>query len=584
MPEANGFVLAQYAVFVAVVVALVVPVGRYLHRVFDGERTLLDPLLCPIERHLYRLARVDPSDEMNWVQYAGAFVTFSVAGTLLLYLILRVQPLLHTFDPAFRPGPLAPNLAMNTAISFATTTTWQAYAGETTLSYVSQVVGLAAQSFLAGAAGLAVGVAFARGLARAGTTALGNFWVDVTRATLRVLLPVAIVGTLVFVWQGVPLNVLSYRPALLLQATTDSGGKAVTTQLLPMGPVAALEFIKNLGTAGGGFFNVNGAHPYANPTPLTNFITMLAIVIVPAAFTHTFGRMIGRPRHGWVLLCVMVLLFGAGLVATHSGEQRGNPRFDVDRVDAVMSTLHAGGNMEGKEVRFGVGGSVLTAVTTSNASTGSFNAMHDSFTPLGGAVTLVNMLLGEIVFGGLGAGLYSIVVVALVALFVSGLMVGRTPEYLGKQLTAAEMKLVGLYLIVAPLGILVLSALAVATPVGRAGLTTNAGPHAFTEILVAYASSMANNGQSFAGLSSNTPFYNVTTAMAMMMGRFGLAIPALALAGRFAGQRRKPEGEGTIPTDTPMFAALVTGTAVIVGALSYLPALALGPIVEHLSR
>jgi K+-transporting ATPase ATPase A chain len=350
-----------------------------------------------------------------------------------------------------------------------------------------------------------------------------------------------------------------------------------------MGPVAALEFIKNLGTNGGGFFNVNGAHPYANPTPLTNLIGMLAIAVVPAALTHTFGRMVGRPRHGWALLAVMGILFAGGLLVCHPAEQAGNPRLAALGVDAAPSAAQAGGNMEGKETRFGITGSVLAAVTTSNGATGSFNAMHDSFTPIGGAVTLVNMLLGEIVFGGLGTGLYGIVLVAVVALFVAGLMVGRTPEYLGKQITAAEMKLAGLYLIAPPLAILCLTALAVVTGAGKAGLATNTGVHGFSEILVAYTSSMANNGQSFGGLTANTPFYNVTTALAMMVGRFGLAIPALALAGLFAGQRRRPEGAGTMPTDTPMFAALVIGTALIVGALSYLPALALGPIVEQLS-
>jgi K+-transporting ATPase ATPase A chain len=519
---------------------------------------------------------------MDWKQYAGAFLLFSLCGTLVLYLILRLQPLFHTFDPAFRPAPLAPDLAMNTAISFMTTTTWQAYSGETTLSYFSQIVGLAANNFLAGASGLAVGIAFIRGLARERSMRLGNFWVDLVRAVLWVLLPISTVGSLILVWQGVPLNLNPYQAVPLLQAAVDTQGHPIATQLLPMGPVAALELIKNLGTNGGGFFNVNGAHPYANPTPLTNLMTMLAIVVLPAALTHTFGRMVGRPRQGWVLFWVMGILFVAGLFVCDRAEQQGNPRIAALGVDTTMSGTQPGGNMEGKETRFGIGGSVLVAETTSNTSTGSYNSMYDSYTPLGGAVVLVNLLLGEIIFGGLGGGLYSMILVTLVALFVGGLMVGRTPEYLGKQITVPEMKFIGLYTVLGPLAILSLTAAAVISGAGKAGLTTNTGAHGLSEIIVAYASSMANNGLSFAGLSANSPFYNITTAIAMMVGRFGLAVPALALSGLFAQQGRKPVTAGTMPTDTALFAILVMGTALIVGALSYFPALALGPIVEHL--
>jgi K+-transporting ATPase ATPase A chain len=569
----NGVRVLQYALVLGVVLALVQPVGRYLQRVFGGERTLFDPVLRPLERVIYRVGGVAPEREMEWKEYTGAFLLFTTAGTLLLYGILRIQPLFHAFDPAFRPEPVPPDLAMNTAVSFATTTTWQAYGGETTLSYVSQVVGLVAQNFLAGAAGLAVGIAFIRGLAREQTGRLGNFWVDLVRGLLWVLLPVSTVGSLALVWQGTPLNFSAYETVPLLQATVDASGKPVATQLLPMGPVAALEFIKNLGTNGGGFFNANGAHPFANPTPLTNLITLLAIVVVPAALTHTFGRMLGRPRQGWLLFWVMFALFVGGVLVCDWAEQRPAPS---------MASVQAGGNMEGKETRFGIGGSVLAAVATSNGATGSYNAMHDSFTPLGGAVPLVNMLLGEIVFGGLGTGLSSMVLVALIAVFVAGLMVGRTPEYLGKQLTVVEMKLIALYTVIGPIVVLGLAAIAVATEAGRAGLTTNTGAHGFTEILFAYASSMANNGQTFAGLSANSPFYNVSTAIAMVAGRFGLAVPALALAGRFAQQGRKPGRDGVLPTDTPLFAVLVIGAALVVGALSYVPALALGPIVEHL--
>jgi K+-transporting ATPase ATPase A chain len=551
----------------------------------------------------YRLAGIDTHHEMDWKEYGSAFLVLSAAGTLLLYVILRVQPFLHTFDPLYQPAPLSPDLALNTAISFATTTTWQAYGGETTMSYLSQMVGLTVQNFLAGAAGLAVGIAFIRGLVRERTTGLGNFWVDLTRATLWVLLPLSLVGGLLLVWQGVPANVKPYQvvplvqPTSLQQPRTDSSGNPVTDpsgnsirdtvqvtqQVIPQGPVAALEFIKNLGTNGGGFFNANGAHPYENPTPLTNLLEMLAIAMLPAALTHTFGRMIGRPRDGWVLYGVMVVLFIAGVALCGWAEQAGNPRLSqAGNVDQRVTAGQPGGNMEGKETRFGIGGSVLTAITTSNGATGSYNSMHDSYTPLGGMLLLVNMLMGEVIFGGLGTGLYSIILVALIGLFVGGLMVGRTPEYLGKSIGPTEMKLISLYALLGPAAILLLTALAVVTEWGTAGLTTNGGPHGLSEIVFAYTSSFANNGQNFAGLNANTPFYNVTTALAMMVGRFGLAILALALAGRLALQPRRPAGLGTMPTDSLLFAGLVIGVIVIVGGLSYFPVLALGPVVEHL--
>jgi K+-transporting ATPase ATPase A chain len=426
--------------------------------------------------------------------------------------------------------------------------------------------------------------------------------VDVTRATLRVLVPLAAAGSLALVWQGVPLNFVPYAKAAVVQPTeydepvVDREGKPVldangqpttkkarlTEQVIALGPVAVLEPIKNLGTNGGGFFNVNGAHPFETPTPLANVLSMLAIAVLPASLTYTFGRMTGRPRQGWTLFAVMLTLFVAGLLVGHAAEQRG---YVLARqgVDHAASGLQAGGNMEGKEVRFGIGGSVLAAVTTSNGATGAYNSVHDSYTPVGGLVTMVNMLLGEVVFGGLGTGIYSLVLIALVGLFAAGLMVGRTPEYLGKQVTIAEMKLVALYTILAPLTILPLAALALVTDAGLAGLTTNKGAHGLSEILVAYTTSMANNGQNFAGLSANTPFYNVTTALAMMAGRFGLAIPALALAGLFAQQPSKPVTEATVPTDAPLFAMFMIGTILIVGALSYFPVLALGPIVDHLT-
>jgi len=592
----------QYAVFLLIVTLLVKPVGGYLARVFGGEPTWFDPVLRPLERVIYRLAGVHPEAEMDWKRYASSFVALGLGGTLLLYTVLRLQPIFHGFDPAYRPGPVAPDLAMNTAISFATTTTWQAYSGETTLSYFSQAFGLTAQNFLAGAAGLAVGIAFIRGVARQRTNLLGNFWVDVTRAVLWVLLPLSLASATVLVSQGVPMNFSRYLSVSIAQPVeydepiVDLDGKPVldangqpatkkarlTEQIIAMGPVAALEPIKNLGTNGGGFFNVNGAHPFANPTPLTNLLQLLGIVVLPASLTYTFGRMTARSRQGWVLFGVMAALFVGGLLVCHSAEQRGHVLVRQG-VDHEASAGQGGGNMEGKETRFGIGGSVLTGVTISNTSTGSYNSMHDSYTPVGGMVTIVNMLLGEVIFGGLGGGLYSLVMIALVAVFAAGLMIGRTPEYLGKQLGAGEMKLIGLYAVVAPIFVLPLTALALVTHAGLAGLTTNTGPHGLSEILTAYASSMANNGLTFASLSANTPFYNITTAVAMMAGRFGLAIPALALAGRFAQQQRKLATDGTLPTESLLFAGLVTATILVVGALSYLPVLALGPIVEHLA-
>ncbi len=565
--------LVQYAAFLVVVTLLVKPVGRYMARVFRGESTLLDPLLRPLERFIYRLTGVKPKAEMRWQEYARAFVVFGLTGTLFLYAILRLQRFLPWFYPAYMTTPMAPGLAMNTAVSFATTTTWQAYGGETTLSYFSQIVGLTVQNFLAGAAGLAVGVAFIRGMARDRAQTLGNFWVDLVRSILWVLLPLSIVGALALVWQGVPMNFHPY-----VQAT----GLEQTRQTIAQGPVAALEIIKNLGTNGGGFFNANGAHPYENPTPLANFTEMLAIAVLPAAFTQTYGLMVGRPRHGWILYQVMVLLFVVGLLMCGCAEQRGNPLLP-GALAARAGTTQAGGNMEGKEVRFGITSSVLAAVTTSDGATGSYNSMHDSYTPLGGMVPLINMLLGEIVFGGLGTGIYSIVMIALVALFFAGLMIGRTPAYLGKRIQACESKMIMLYILAGSISILLFTALAVLTKAGRAGLVTNTGTHGFMEILFAYASANANNGQNFAGLNANTTFYNLTTAITMMVGRFGLAIPALGLAGLFAAQQPTPDSAGTLPTNSLSFAVLLTSTALIVSALSYFPALALGPLLEHLT-
>ena len=554
----------QAGLFVIVVALLVKPLGAYLERVFERRHTFLDPLLLPAERLIHRLIGVDSKREMDWKRYSLAFGVFGMVNVVVLYFALRSQAWFPWFFPKVLTTPMTPDLAANTAVSFATTTTWQAYAGETTMSYFSQLL-LAGQNFFAGAAGLAVGIAFIRGYARERTTTLGNFWGDLIRAILWVLLPMSILGSLMLIAQGVPMNFQPYTIAQTVEGTT---------QTIAQGPVASLELIKNLGTNGGGFFNVNAAHPFENPTGLTNFLELLAIVVVPAALTHTFGRMLGRPRDGWVLFWTMTALFIAGLVACNFAESTMHPAFARDIV---------GGNMEGKEQRFGIAGSALAAEVTSNTSTGSYNAMDDSFQPLGVAVPLVNMLLGEIIYGGLGGGLYGMIFVALIALFMGGLMIGRTPDHLGKQIGPPEMKIVALYTLVAPVTMLSLTAIAVVTKPGLAGLTTNTGAHGFTEILFAYASCFANNGQTMASLNANNLFYNMTTIVAMLAGRYGLAILALALAGRFASMSRRPSGPGTMASDTITFGILLAGTALLLGALSYLPALSLGPIVEHFS-
>jgi K+-transporting ATPase ATPase A chain len=558
----------EYIVFLAIVIGMARPVGLYVARVFEGMPTFLDPALRPVESLLYRLLRVHRGREMSARRYTLCFLLFSTVSTVGLFVLLLAQRWLPG-GPGDRylTTPMTWDLAANTAISFSTTTTWQAYGGETTLRYLTQLLGLVSQNFLAGAAGLALGIAFIRGFSRERSATIGNFWVDLVRGLLWVLLPVALVGSLALIWQGVPLNMAPYT-----EAHTLEGG----VQTIAQGPVAALEFIKNLGTNGGGFFNANGAHPYENPTPLANFLGLLAITVLPASLTITFGHMTGRPRAGWVLLAVMVALFVGGLALCDFAEAA---------TPSQLANLHvSGGNMEGKETRFGIGSSVLAAVVTSNGATGSYNSMHGSYQPVGVLVPLMNMLLGEVVFGGLGTGLYSMIMIALVAVFLGGLMVGRTPEYLGKKIAGAETRLAVLYALLTSTVVLVLTGLALATQAGRAGLVTNGGARGFTEVLFAYASSMANNGQTMAGLNANSVFYNGTTAVAMLAGRFGLAALALALAGRFAVQRRWPTTAGTLPSDSIMFGILVLGTILLVGALSFLPALALGPLAEALQH
>jgi K+-transporting ATPase ATPase A chain len=560
----NLYAALQYLFFVAVMTILVRPLGGYLERVFAGKPTSLDWLCGPVERLLYRVCGVDSAAEMTAAEYSIAFILFSFSGTLLLYALLRLQSHLPFFYPQWMTTPMHPGLAFNTAVSFSTTATWQAYAGETTMSYLIQMVGLTAQNFLAGAAGLAVGIAFIRGFEREKSATLGNFWVDLTRGLLRVLLPAAVVVSALLVWQGVPMN---WHPYAAVR-TLEHG-----TQVIAQGPVAALESIKNLGTNGGGYFNANGAHPYENPTPLANLIAMLAIAVLPAALTNTLGRKVRQPRQGWLLFSVMLSLLLLGFWICGRAESAGNP--------LLRNLDQRAGNMEGKEVRFGTAGSTLTAVVTSNMATGSVNSAHDSFTPVGGLVPLVNMLLGEVVFGGLGTGIYSMVLIALIAVFLTGLMIGRTPEYLGKRVGPPEQKLIMLYTLAGPACVLALTAVAVTSRGGLAGLVTNTGPHGLTEILCAYASSVANNGQSFAGLNANTTFYNLTTALAMLIGRFALVIPALALAGQFAGQGRAPVHEGTLRTDTLTFGVALAVSICLVAGLCYFPVLALGPLLER---
>jgi len=553
----------EYATFLAVVLALARPAGLYLARVCLRERTVLDPVMGPLERGFYRLLGVQSEQEMGAGLYTLCFLLFGAGCMLALSGLLLFQRSLPGGPAdAWLTTPMTPDLAANTAVSFATGTTWQAYAGESTLRYLLQVIGLVAQNFMAGAAGLAAGFAFIRGISRDRCTTIGNFWVDLIRSVLFVLLPLALIGGLFLMWQGVPLNLARYTQAHTLE------GHA---QTIAQGPVAALEFIKNLGTNGGGFFNANGAHPYANPTPLTNFAGLLAIAVLPASLMVTFGHIVGRPAAGWTLLAVMVALFSIGLAVCDRAESPA-PMITGQRL--------AGGNLEGKEVRFGVGGSVLTAMVTSNTATGSYNSMYDSYRSLGVLATLVPMLMGEVVFGGLGTGVFNIVAAALVGVFIGGLMIGRTPEYLGKKITAAEIRWVALYTLLTPKVILPLTAIAVATSAGRAGLVTHSGPRGFTEILFAFASSMANNGQSMAGLDANSAFYNIATILAMMAGRFGLTALSLALAGRFAAQTRRPITAGSFPCDTPTFGLIVFATILLVGAVCFLPALTLGPILE----
>ena len=559
----NGWV--QIALFGALVIALTAPVGAYLTAVAEGRRTLLTPVLGPLERGLYALAGIDPSREQGWVAYAASMLAFKAAGFILLYALLRLQGLLP-FNPAGQPG-VAPDLAFNTAASFLTNTNWQNYGGETTMSYLAQMAGLTVQNFASAAAGIAIAIAFVRGFARRSANTIGNFWADLVRITLYVLLPMSLVIALVFVWQGVPQTLGPY-----VDATTLEGAK----QTIALGPVASQEAIKMLGTNGGGFFNANSAHPFENPTAFTNGIQLLAIFALGAGLTSMFGRMVGDRRQGWAVFAAMFVLFLAGTAVACWSEAHGNPLLTALGVDPSM------GNMEGKEVRFGVPLSALFATVTTDASCGAVNAMHESFLPLGGAVPLVNMMLGEIIFGGVGSGLYGFLLFAIIAVFVAGLMVGRTPEYLGKKIEAKEVKMTMLAILCLPLAMLGFTAFAVALP-GPAAAISAAGPHGFTEALYAYVSAAANNGSAFAGLSGNTLWWNTTLAAGMLIGRFFVIIPALAIAGSLAAKKTLPASAGTFPTHGPLFVGLVVGVILIIGGLTFFPALALGPLVEHVA-
>ena len=594
----NG--LFQIVLLLGVLFLLVKPLGGYMARIYEGNLPSFMRWLSPLENFFYRMCGVNPSQEMRWTSYALGVLWFSLLGVMTVYALQRLQGILPLNPQGL--GAVSPDSSFNTAISFVSNTNWQGYAGESTLSYLTQMFALAVQNFFSAATGMAVVIALIRGFARHSVETIGNFWVDMTRSTLYVLLPLSLVLALVLVSQGVVQNFSPYPVVQTVETTTydnpsldasgnplkDAAGNPVTVktttqeQTLPLGPVASQEAIKELGTNGGGFFNANSAHPYENPTPLTNFLEMLAILLIPAALCYTFGAMVGDIRQGWTLLATMTLIFTIMLAVAEYGETSGNPAFASLGVNQQASAAQSGGNMEGKETRFGIVNSALFAKVTTSTSCGAVNAMHDSFTPLGGLVPLANIQLGEVVFGGVGSGLYGMLIYAVIAVFIAGLMIGRTPEYLGKKIEAFDIKMASLTILIPPLLILVGTALAVMMEAGKSGVA-NPGAHGFSEILYAFSSAAGNNGSAFAGLSANTPFYNLALGVVMFFGRFWLVLPVLALAGSLAGKKRIPVGAGTLPTHTPLFVLLLIGTVVLVGALTFVPALGLGPVVEHLT-
>jgi potassium-transporting ATPase potassium-binding subunit len=580
---ANGWL--QIGLFFAVVLLVAKPMGVFLYRVYERKSTWLDRVLRPIEKLIYRVCGVDETKEMRWTEYGVAMLLFSGVSLFLLYLLERVQ-LWLPWNPQ-KLGNVAPDLAWNTAVSFTTNTNWQAYTPETTMSYLTQMAGLAYHNFVSAAVGIAVAVAVIRGVARKESKTIGNFWVDTTRGLLWVLLPICLVGSLVLVSQGAVQNLKPYSNATLMEPqvmqTTGADGvvkrDTVTTQVIAQGPTASQEAIKMLGTNGGGFFNANSAHPFENPTPLSNFLELFFIFAIPSGLTYTLGKMTGSQRHGWAVWSAMAALFLAGVLVAYASESRGNPL--LAGVHTQTTDTQPGGNMEGKEVRFGIVNSALFATVTTDASCGAVNNVHDSLTPLGGMVPLINIMLGEIVFGGVGAGLYGMLVFVILAVFIAGLMVGRTPEYLGKKIESFDVKMAVLAILVTSLSILIFTAIAVISKFGTSSIT-NPGPHGFSQILYAYTSAVGNNGSAFAGLIPNTRWYNVSLGVAMVLGRFFMKIPILAIAGSLAAKKHVPESAGTFPVTGPLFTVLLVSVILIVGALTFFPALSLGPILEHL--
>jgi len=574
---ANGFL--QFGVYLGILLACVKPLGIYMARVYSGRAPLLERLFSPVERLLYRISGIDRISEMSWRQYASAVLVFSLVGFLSSYALQRLQGGL-LLNPEGLPAVSADS-SFNTAVSFVTNTNWQGYGGETTMSYLTQMLVLTVQNFVSAASGMAVLVALIRGFSRHSAATVGNFWVDLVRGTLYILLPLALVLAVLLVSQGVAQTFGSYREVALVEPTVDASGDPVTTQRIAVGPAASQIAIKQLGTNGGGFFNVNSSHPLENPTPLSNLLEMLAMLLIPAALCYTFGESVGDRRQGWAILAAMAVIFVPLLLFVTLVEQQGNPVLRDLGVDQTASDLQPGGNMEGKESRFGIVNSSTWAVATTAASNGSVNSMHDSYTPLGGLVPMWLMQLGEVIFGGVGSGLYGMLVFAIVAVFISGLMVGRTPEYLGKKIGAFEMKMAALAILLPCAMVLVGTAVAVATTAGRETIS-NPGPHGFSEVLYALSSAGNNNGSAFAGLRANTPFCNGLLGLTMLVGRFWVMLPVLAIAGSLAAKKMVPAGPGTLPTHTPLFVTLLVAVVIVVGALSFFPALALGPIVEHL--
>ena len=575
----NTSVWMEIIFYFLVLLLLLKPLGWYMARVYSEQHSGLDLLIAPVERAIYRVSGIRRDQEMSWQTYSLAMLVFNGLGTIIVFLMQIGQAFLP-LNPQHLPG-VAPDLAFNTAISFVSNTNWQAYSGESTLSYFTQMLGLTVQNFLSAASGMAVLVALIRGLTRRVSETIGNFWVDLTRSILYILLPLSLILAIVLVSQGVVQSFSSAIEVALLEPVTNAEGKTVTTQTIPLGPAASQIAIKQLGTNGGGFFGVNSAHPLENSTPVSNFLQSIAILLIAAALCYTFGDLVGDARQGWALLAAMLLIFVPLLGVCLWFEQSGNPRLAAIGVDQSANAIQGGGNMEGKEVRFGTAASALWATATTAASNGSVNSMHDSFTPLGGLVPMLMMQLGEVVFGGVGSGLYGMVTFAILSVFIAGLMVGRTPEYLGKKIEAYEMKMASLVILIPPIIVLGGTAIAVSLDIGRASVT-NPGPHGFSQVLYALSSAGNNNGSAFGGFGANTPFYNTLLGIAMLAARYWLMIPVLAIAGSLAKKNHTPTSAGTLPTHTPLFIVLVSGMVILVGALTYVPALALGPVIEHL--